>query len=102
MGLSLLGTTGVITMDDFVLDWHNSFAFQNPDIKTGFIHRRGMALRRDFIFIETPLDASADVLMIDRFAELAILGDGLAAKSFAEASLQTQSYLDAIWEALKS
>ena len=36
MELQLLGTKGVIGMDDFVLDWHNSFAFQNPDIKTGY------------------------------------------------------------------
>src|SRR5206468_4220899 len=36
MKLELLGTAGVIEKDDFVLDWTNSFAFQNPDIKTGY------------------------------------------------------------------
>src|SRR2546421_719954 len=33
MDLQLLGTTGVIGMDDFVLDWASSFAFTNPDIQ---------------------------------------------------------------------
>ena len=39
--------------------------------------------------------------MIDRFAELATSGDRRAAASFVEASLQTQRYLDAIWEAVR-
>ena len=30
MDLQLLGTIGVIEIDDFVLDWANSWAFQNP------------------------------------------------------------------------
>jgi hypothetical protein len=36
MDLQLLGTTGIIAMDDFVLDWTDSFAFKNPDIQTGY------------------------------------------------------------------
>lgn len=51
MDLSLLGTDGMIVLDDFVLDWNNSFAFQNPDTKCGYIHRNGMAARQDFTFI---------------------------------------------------
>ena len=42
MDLQLLGTTGVIGMDDFVLDWEGSFAFKNPKIKVGYTHRTGM------------------------------------------------------------
>jgi len=42
MDLQLLGTSGVIGMDDFVLDSTDSFAFKNPDIKTGYFHRTGM------------------------------------------------------------
>jgi predicted dehydrogenase len=101
MDFSLLGTAGLLTMDDFVMDWTDSFAFQNPGIKTGYTHRAGMATRDDFTFIETPSSTSADVLMIDRFVELATSGDRRAAASFVEASLQTQRYLDAIWEAVR-
>jgi predicted dehydrogenase len=101
MDLSLLGNAGLLTMDDFVMDWTDSFAFQNPGIKTGYTYRTGMATRDDFTFVEVPSATSADVLMIDRFAELATSGDQRAAASFAEASLKTQQYLDAIWQALK-
>jgi hypothetical protein len=41
MDLQLLGTTGAIGMDDFVLDWEGSFAFRNPEIKAGYTHRAG-------------------------------------------------------------
>ena len=101
MELSLLGTSGMITVDDFLLDWTNSFAFDNPGIKTGYTHRTGMATRNDFTFIETPSDVPADVLMIDHFTELAISGDRRAAAPYAAASLKTQQCLDAIWQALQ-
>ena len=54
MDLQLLGTTGVIGMDDFVLDWESSFAFKNPEIKAGYSHRTGMATRKDATFVPTP------------------------------------------------
>lgn len=38
MDLSLLGADGMITMDDFVLDWANSIGFQNPTARVGFVH----------------------------------------------------------------
>lgn len=98
MDLSLLGTDGMIAMDDFVLDWHSSFAFQNPSIETGYIHRTGMAARQDFTFIETPSDTPGDVLMIENFAQLAVSADRGGASIYSEASLKTQQYLDAIWE----
>ena len=47
MDLSLLGTKGMMTQDDFVLDWNNSFAFQKDDIPADYIHRTGMATRKD-------------------------------------------------------
>jgi hypothetical protein len=51
MDLQLLGTSGVIGMDDFALDSTDSFAFKNPDIKTGYFHRTGMATRKDVTFV---------------------------------------------------
>ena len=98
--LSLLGTAGMIVMDDFVLDWNNSIFFQNPDIQCGYIHRKGIATRQDFTFIETPSEVPADVLMIERFTDLANSNDRTSQTLFTDASLQTQSYLDAIWEAI--
>jgi predicted dehydrogenase len=102
MVLQLVGTKGEIGMDDFVLDWTNSFAFQNPDIKTGYSHRTGMATRKDAHLISTPSNTPQDVLMIEDFAELAASEDMARRTAYAEASLKTQEYLDAIWAAANS
>ncbi len=99
MDLQLLGTTGVIAMDDFVLDWESSFAFKNPEIKAGYTFRTGMATRKDAIFVPTPTDVAQEVAMIDHFAELAASGDATKRARYAEASLKTQEYLDALWVA---
>ncbi|MDJ0946610.1 MAG: Gfo/Idh/MocA family oxidoreductase [Kiloniellales bacterium] len=101
MDLQLIGTKGMITMDDFVLDWTNSFAFDNPGIRAGFTHRSGMATREAFSFIETPSEVPQDVLMIERFAEAAAAGPSSLRESHARASLETQRNLDAIWKVLR-
>ena len=99
MDLQLLGTSGVIGMDDFVLDWADSFAFKNPDIKTGYTHRTGMATRKDVTFVPKPAHTSGEVAMIETFAELAASGNAARRAGFAASSLKTQEYLDAIWVA---
>jgi predicted dehydrogenase len=102
MDLQLLGTTGVIEMDDFVLDWTDSFAFKNPDIKTGYTHRTGMATRKDMTFIPTPSKTSGQVAMIETFATVAASGNNARRAEFTSSSLKTQEYLDAIWTAAGS
>ena len=102
MDLSLLGTKGMITMDDFVLDWHNSFAFQNAGIPVGYTHRTGMADRAAFSFVETPSQSTGDVLMISDFAKVIMSNDTEAYEKEIKASLKTQTYLDAVWEACES
>jgi len=99
MDLQLLGTTGVIEMDDFVLDWTNSFAFKNAEIKVGYSHRTGLATRKDITFIPTPTTVAQEVAMMDAFADLAATGDRTRRNAYAAASLQTQEYLDALWAA---
>jgi predicted dehydrogenase len=99
MDLQLLGTTGVIGMDDFVLDWNSSFAFKNPTIEAGYVHRTGMATRKDATFIPTPASIPQEVAMIETFAELAASDKAGRRAAFVEASLKTQEYLDALWAA---
>ncbi len=99
MDLSVLGTEGMITMDDFVLDWHNSFAFQNPGIPVGYTYRTGMAARDAFEFVKTPTANPGDVHMIDNFARLAREGGAAEWASGAAGSLRTQAFLDAVWKA---
>ncbi len=97
MDLQLLGTTGVISMDDFVLDWESSFAYKNPDLKAGYFHRTGHSTRKDATFVPAPSDTAAEVAMIENFAKLAVSGHAAQRAGFAEASLKTQEYLDALW-----
>jgi predicted dehydrogenase len=102
MDLQLLGTTGVIGMDDFVLDWESSFAFKNPELKAGYFHRTGMSTRKDTTFCPTPSKTPQEVAMIENFAELAVSGTAARRSDHAEASLKTQEYVDALWVAASS
>lgn len=102
MDLQLLGTEGVISMDDFVLDWHNSWSFKNADIPAGYLHRTGMATRRDASFIPSPSPTPQEVAMVENFASMAAAGDRAAWNRFTQASLKTQEYLDALWTAANS
>jgi predicted dehydrogenase len=99
MDLQLLGTKGVIEMDDFVLDWTGSFPFKNPDIECGYFHRTGMATREEVSFLPTPANTAQEVAMIEDFAELAASASVADRAGYAAASLKTQEYLDALWAA---
>lgn len=100
MDLQLLGTTGVIEMDDFVLDWNGSFAFNDPSVEVGYAVRTKMATRKDWEFLATPTSTPQEVLMIEDFAELAASRNAQHRTAYIDASLKTQAYLDAIWRAV--
>jgi hypothetical protein len=102
MDLSLLGTHGMIAMDDFALDWTDSIGFQNPAIEAGFVQRSGLATRKDFAFVPTPSAVAQDVLMIERFADLAASGPDADRNAHMEATRATQQYLDAIWTEIRT
>jgi predicted dehydrogenase len=102
MDLQLLGTTGVIGMDDFVLDWAGSFAFKDPDSQAGYTHRTGIATRKDVTFVPTPGSTGQEVAMLDNFAGLAASGDTARRAGYAASTLKTQEYLDVLWRAVES
>jgi len=102
MDLQLLGTAGVIQLDDFVLDWTNSWSFRHPEIKTGFTHRTAMATRNGTTFFETPATKRQEIQMIDSFAQIIASSNKHAAAAHASASLKTQKYLDAMWSGARS
>ncbi len=99
MDLQLQGTSGVISMDDFVLDWANSWSFKNPELKAGYFHRTGMANRGEVAFVETSAATAQEVSMIENFATIAASDDLPRRTALAAASLKTQEYLDALWTA---
>lgn len=98
--VSLFGDKGVISLNDFVMNWTNSFPRQNPKIATGFTHLRGSMTPSSFAFVETPSEVPQQVLMIEAFSRLAEHGDAAERVNFAKASLDTQRLLDAAWAAV--
>ncbi|MDB5348906.1 MAG: putative dehydrogenase [Planctomycetota bacterium] len=102
MDLQLLGANGVIGMDDFVLDWESSSAFKDSGDKAGYAYRTGMGTRKDATFVPTPPRTAQESAMIEDFAELTASGDAVLRAAYAEATLKTQGYLDALWAAAGS
>ena len=98
--LQLVGTTGVIDMDDFVLDWTLGFVFRRAEIPAGYSHRTGMATRGDVSFVAAPAKMPQEVAMIEDFADLARTGSPTERAAYVDASLKTQEYLDALWAAI--
>ena len=97
--LQLVGSEGVISVDDFVVDWRDSSAFQDVEMAVGYWLKKGLATRREAIFVDTLAGTPAQVAMVQDFAELAGSGDREAMAAYAEASVRTQELVDAIWEA---
>lgn len=97
MDLSIIGTKGMISLDDYILDWSNSFAFHNHDIPVGFIYRKGMASRNAFEFVPTPSNKPQEVLMLEKFTEATLRHEE---SDWIEGIKQTQDYLDAAWSAI--
>lgn len=102
MDLQLLGTTGSLGMDDFVLDWESSSAFRDSGDKAGYTYRTGMGTRKDATFIPTPPSTAQETAMIEDFVALAVSGDASQRAAYAESTLKTQEYLDALWSAAGS
>ncbi|MDY7095465.1 MAG: Gfo/Idh/MocA family oxidoreductase [Acidobacteriota bacterium] len=98
--LDLLGTEGVIHLEDFVQDWKQGAGFDHPDHVVGFTQRRALAPPAEFAFVPTPSQRTAHSLMIDAFASLARHPDRQDLQEASiRASERTQGLLDAAWRA---
>lgn len=99
MDLSIIGSKGSVSLDDFVLDWQKGFVFDNPNHKVGFTTKpNGAVTPADFNFIETPAEIPQHVSMIDDFAELAASRAEKAITASIQASENTQRLLDVVWD----
>ncbi|MTI21211.1 Gfo/Idh/MocA family oxidoreductase, partial [Fulvivirga sp. RKSG066] len=71
MDINILGERGLITMDDYVLDWDKGFAFEEgPSYDIGYTKREGMATPNEFERNSVPYPKSQAVQMIENFATL--------------------------------
>ena len=101
MDLQLLGEHGVITLDDFVLDWAQGFILPRAGVAAGFSCRAGVVNPDGFEWVPAPSESPQNVLMMERFAALARNPNGFDAADSRRASERTQALLDAVWHSLR-
>ena len=98
--LQLLGERGVVTLDDFVLDWAQGYMLPRPGFVAGFRQQQGLARSDQAQWVPVPAAQPANVLMAEHFAQLARAPQGAAAQAALAHSLRTQALLDAAWAGL--
>jgi len=101
MDLDLLGTDGLISMDDFVLDWSKGFAFDDENHIAGYTLRKGMATPKEFEYVGSPSDRAQTVHMIENFTELIFQGNGQTIESVIKKAEDTQFILDSISKSIQ-
>lgn len=95
--LQLLGERGVVSLDDFVLDWAQAFMLPLPGHVAGFTQHSGVVNSGAHNWVPVPAPVPANVRMVEYFARLAADPQGPAAQASMAASLRTQALLDAAW-----
>jgi len=100
MDLNIFGQRGMISLDDFVLDWADGFAINIPGYPVGFIQRSGIINPTGFKGVSTPSHQPQIIHMIQNFIALTADPEGQAARASMRISEQTQGLLDAVWNKL--
>ncbi|MFW1064925.1 Gfo/Idh/MocA family protein [Vibrio parahaemolyticus] len=98
MDLDILGSDGMFSLNDFVLDWKNGFAFNNPNHITGYMKRKGMADPSQFEYIETDFHEPQSVAMIKNFIEITKQPQSKNAKEHIQLTMKTQELVDIYWK----
>jgi len=101
MDLDLMGTNGVISIDDFVLDWDGGFGSPDTTRPVGFTHRFGMANPATWVRTETPSPKRQSTQMLEAFARLARNPQGPEVAASIRRSLRTQELVDALVASLR-
>ena len=98
MDLALIGTRGMITLDDFVLDWAGGLAPGIPNYPVGFVQRVGVVAPGGFSRVDVHSDTRQVVCMLHDFADLTREPSGANTAECIRLSERTQSLLDAVWQ----
>ncbi|NBP23890.1 MAG: gfo/Idh/MocA family oxidoreductase [Proteobacteria bacterium] len=101
MDLDLMGSRGVISIDDFVLDWDGGFGAPDTTRPVGFTHRFGMANPASWVRTETPSPLRQSTRMLEAFAQLTRDPRGPAVTASIQRSLRTQELVDALVASLR-
>ncbi|WNZ54655.1 Gfo/Idh/MocA family oxidoreductase [Microbulbifer sp. MKSA007] len=100
MDLDILGESGLIQLDDFVLDWRDSAAFYNPEYTPEFVVRRGQASPDKFEHQQVPIEQSQAVQMIENFCCLTGPDNQVDRIQAIERARATQSLIDQYCQAV--
>lgn len=101
MDLQLMGQRGVISMDDFVLDWVGGFLIPEKDYGVGFTQKSGLAGPSAFVRVLTPAARRQSVQMMEDFAALALEPAGPGVGASVALSERTQALVDAVFAGLE-
>lgn len=99
--MTLTGTGGIISMDDFVHDWARArIGEEKPQFPAGYRLRRGRCDPGSVTFVPTPSEKSHMVGMLEAFAGCAAAPLGDRAAGARRKLVHTQEILDAVWDAI--
>ncbi|MBL8165712.1 MAG: Gfo/Idh/MocA family oxidoreductase [Anaerolineae bacterium] len=101
MDLNLMGERGVISMDDYILDWETIPPLPTPGYPVSFTQRKGVANPQGYTQIPTPSARSQSTLMMINFAAICGNPTGDAAEASIRRAERTQGLLDSVWPTLK-
>jgi predicted dehydrogenase len=101
MDLQLMGQRGVISMDDFVLDWVGGFLIPEKDFEVGFTQKSGLAGPSAFVRVPTPSAHRQSVQMMEDFAALAADPCGAGVVASVALSKRTQGLVDSVFAGLE-
>ncbi len=99
MDLDLLGSGGLIRMDDFVLDWHSGLDISDWHYDLGYLLRKDIDEPDNWQKVAIKSDTPQKVSMIENFGSLTKEPNGEAAASSIQRSLKTQKLVDALFDA---
>lgn len=101
MDLDLMGERGVVSLDDYVLDWETVPALPSPGYPVGFTQRAGIANPQGYAQVATPSARSQATLMLISFAAICADPAGPAVEASIRRAERTQALLDGVWPTLK-
>ena len=101
MDLDILGHDAVLSLNDWVLDWKQGFAFDDQSHVVGYTKRTEMQTPKEHQYVAADSDTPQAVLMMTHFAQLAANPSSEQNQHAQHLALLTQQLLDAYWEAVK-
>lgn len=98
MDLDILGETGMLRLDDYVLDWKQGFAFNHPQHEVGYVQRSGMQAPHEFEQHTSHCEQPQTVEMLNNFAALVATDNESQRAHKRQIAMQTQQLLDQYWQ----